>query len=263
MIDQRAPEPAIAPAGQTEKEAHMSFRSVLVTRSYEQVVDQLLERIHAGDFAPNERLPTERELGELFGVSRGVIREAIKVLGTLGLVESRQGSGTFVAANLIPSVSRVLVLSAKPEESSLLALMEFRAPLEVLAAQLAAGRRTDEEAAALQHSAARAIAMTDTTAFDEFAAEDNEFHHQIYVAARNPFLATVLGAVREIQHTAVHLIVSQSGSISIAATQHQQIAAAVTAGDVTVAGQAMAGHLAYSSAALQRTLAPSVTDNPV
>lgn len=242
----------------------MSFRSVLITRSYEQVVDQLLERIHAGDFAPNERLPTERELGELFGVSRGVIREALKVLGTLGVVESRQGSGTFVAANLIPSVSRVLVLSAKPEEASLLSLMEFRTPLEVLAAQLAAGRRSDEEAEALVASATRTTAMTDTTLFDAFVAEDNHFHTLLYSSARNPFLRTVLGAVREIQQTAVQLIVAQAGSISLAAAQHQQIAKAVAVKDADTAGAAMAEHLAYSLNALKSRLilpAPERSDS--
>ena len=232
----------------------MSFRSVMVTRSYEQVVDQLLERIHSGEFAPNQRLPTERELGELFGVSRGEIREAIKVLGTLGVVESRQGSGTFVSANLVPSVSRALVLSAK-EESSLLSLMEFRAPLEVEAARLAAVRRTDLEAMEIAASAGRTAAMTDATDFNHFGTEDDRFHALIYTAARNPYLLTVLGAIREIQHTAVQLIVSASGSISIAGEQHRKTAEAIAAGDVEAAGAAMKEHIAYSANALRQTLA--------
>jgi GntR family transcriptional repressor for pyruvate dehydrogenase complex len=233
----------------------MSFRSVMVTRSYEQVVDQLLERIHSGEFAPNQRLPTERELGELFGVSRGVIREAIKVLGTLGVVESRQGSGTFVSANLVPSVSRALVLSAKPEEASLLSLMEFRGPLEVQAAQLAAERRTDLEAVEIVASAGRTVAMNDETDFNHFGAEDDHFHALIYTAARNPYLLTVLGAIREIQHTAVQLIVSASGSIPIASEQHRKTAEAVAAGDVEAAGAAMKEHIDYSARALRQTLA--------
>jgi GntR family transcriptional repressor for pyruvate dehydrogenase complex len=232
----------------------MSFRSVLVTRSYEQVVDQLLERIHSGEFAPNQRLPTERELGELFGVSRGVIREAIKVLGTLGVVESRQGSGTFVSANLVPSVSRALVLSAKPEEASLLALMEFRAPLEVQAARLAAERRTEAEGAAILESASITAAMTGLTEFSDFGAEDDRFHGFIYAAAGNPFLLTVLGAIREIQHTAVRLMVSESGSIEIAGAQHRRIAESIATGNVDEAGTAMGEHIAYSANALRQAL---------
>jgi len=238
----------------------MTFRSVLVTRSYEQVVDQLLERIHSGEFAPDQRLPTERELGELFGVSRGVIREAIKVLGTLGVVESRQGSGTFVSANLVPSVSRALVLSAKPEESSLLSLMEFRAPLEVLAAQLAAERCTEVEGIEIRESANRTAAMAGSIDFAEFGSEDDRFHSLIYASARNPFLLTVLGAIREIQHTAVLLIVSASGSIDIAGPQHQEIAAAIVAGDAERAGVAMKEHIAYSADALRQAIAIPVED---
>jgi GntR family transcriptional regulator, transcriptional repressor for pyruvate dehydrogenase complex len=238
----------------------MSFRSVLVTRSYEQVVDQLLERIHSGEFAPNQRLPTERELGELFGVSRGVIREAIKVLGTLGVVESRQGSGTFVSANLVPSVSRALVLSAKPEESSLLSLMEFRAPLEVLAAKLAAERRIDTEGTEIRESAERTASMAGSTDFVKFGAEDDRFHGLIYAAARNPFLLTVLGAIRQIQHTAVSLVVSASGSIDIAGAQHRTIAAAIADGDADGAAAAMSAHIAYSADALQYALSIPIED---
>jgi DNA-binding FadR family transcriptional regulator len=232
----------------------MTFRSVFVTRSYEQVVDQLLERIHSGTFAPSERLPTERELGELFGVSRGVIREAIKVLGTLGVVESRQGSGTYVAANLVPSVSRALVLSAKPEERSILDLMEFRAPLERLAARLAAERRTDDEVADIHEAAAETRMSGTLNSWDLFSAADNRFHTAIYAASRNPFVLTVLSSVREIQANTVAMVVSTSGSIEIAAPQHERIAEAIAASDPEAAEVAMAEHINYSISALKTRL---------
>jgi DNA-binding FadR family transcriptional regulator len=152
-------------------------------------------------------------------------------------------------------VSRALVLSAKPEEASLLSLMEFRGPLEVQAAQLAAERRTDLEAVEIVASAGRTVAMNDETAFDHFGAEDDHFHALIYTAARNPYLLTVLGAIREIQHTAVQLIVSASGSIPIASEQHRKTAEAVAAGDVEAAGAAMKEHIDYSARALRQTLA--------
>ena len=232
----------------------VSFRSVLVNRSYEQVADQLLERIHAGGFAPGEKLPTERELGELFGVSRGVIREAIKVLVTLGAVESRQGSGTFVSANLVPSVSRALVLSARPEEASLIALMEFRAPLERLAAELATQRRTGAEAEAIS-LAADDTAAAAPEAWVRFGVADRRFHLLIGEASRNPYLFTVLSAAREIQHNAVALLVATSGSIAVAGEHHRRIAAAIRAGDAVEAGRVMEAHVAYSADALHRALA--------
>ncbi len=232
----------------------MTFRSVSVSRSYEQVVDQLLERIHSGMFAPDERLPTERELGQMFGVSRGVIREAIKVLVTLGVVESRQGSGTYVAANLIPMVSRALILSAKPEERSLLELMEFRMPLERFAARLAAARRTDEQRDAILAAADETRETIEHGGWERFGDADHQFHTLIYEAAGNPFLLTVMSAVREIQHNTVALVASSSGSIPVAVGHHEEIATAIADGDGDRAEQGMAEHIAYSIAALRDTL---------
>jgi len=107
-------------------------------RSFEPIVDQFLQRIHDGQLRPGERLDTERELAAQFGVSRGVIREAIKVLVALGLVESRQGSGTYISNHQVPSISRSLILSARPEPDSLAEMAEYRIPLERQGAELAA-----------------------------------------------------------------------------------------------------------------------------
>jgi GntR family transcriptional regulator, transcriptional repressor for pyruvate dehydrogenase complex len=71
----------------------VGFKAVTVIWSYEQLVDQIQTGIRTGTLERGQRLPAERELSELFGVSRGVVREAVKVLAAMGLVESRQGSG--------------------------------------------------------------------------------------------------------------------------------------------------------------------------
>ena len=233
----------------------MTFRSVLVTRSYEQVVQQILERIHAGEFAPGERLPTERELGELFGVSRGVIREAIKVLGAMGLVESRQGSGTYVSANIVPSVSRALVLSAKPDDESLVSLMEFRRPLEVEAARLSATRRTTAEASAIAHAAAATVIGARASSTNAFVEGDANLHRQILTAARNPYLQTTLVALYDIMRDLGPMVVRMAGSISISADQHQRLANAITQQDPDVAGRVMAEHIDYAASALKDVLA--------
>lgn len=233
----------------------MTFRSVSTSRSYEQVVDQLLERIHGGEFAPSQRLPTERELGEMFGVSRGVIREAIKVLNSLGVVESRQGSGTYVSANLTPSVSRALVLSAKPEESSLLSLMELRQALEVLAARLAAQRRTAEEVAPILDAARATEIAAEEDSVHDFEDADLRMHRLIVAAARNPFLQTVQAAVRDIQRDVSSRVVMMAGSIADAAAQHQRIADAIAAQDAVTAAAVMDEHMGGTIRALEGVLA--------
>jgi DNA-binding FadR family transcriptional regulator len=232
-----------------------TFRSVSVTRSYEQVVDQLLARIRDGDFLPGSRLPTERELGELFGVSRGVIREAIKVLITVGAVESRQGSGTYVAADLTPMVSRSLILSAKPEPGSLLELMEMRAPLERFAARFAAERRTTAQLKLITAASAESRAAADRDEWEAFGRADHRFHGAIYAATGNSLLITVMSAIREVQQSAVALVASASGSMAIAVEQHAEITRAISEGDGDGAERAMCAHIAYSIEALMSTLA--------
>ncbi len=234
-----------------------TFRSVSVTRSYEQVVEQLLDRIRDGDFAPGSRLPTERELGELFGVSRGVIREAIKVLITLGAVESRQGSGTYVADDLTPMVSRALVLSARPEPESLHDLMELRAPLERFAARLAAERRTASQLAEISSAATDVAEAAEQGDWAAFRQADHRFHVTIYNAASNAFLITVMGAIREIQHSTVALATDTSGSMAIAVEQHCAITRAIAEGDSEAAAEAMAEHVTYSTESLMQALTVS------
>jgi DNA-binding FadR family transcriptional regulator len=238
-----------------EQERVMSFRSVSNTRSYEQVVEQLLERIHGGEFQPDQRLPTERELGEMFGVSRGVIREAIKVLNSMGVVESRQGSGTYVAANLTPSVSRALVLSAKPEEASLLSLMELRQSIEVLAARLAAARRLEEEVAPILDVARATVDAADNDNVHDFEEGDVRLHRLIVLAARNPFLITIHAAIRDIQRDVSSRVVMMAGSMVMAADQHLRIAQAIADQDSVTAAAVMDEHLGVTIRALQGVLA--------
>lgn len=218
------------------------------------MVEQLLGRIRAGDFLPGSRLPTERELGELFGVSRGVIREAIKVLITLGAVESRQGSGTYVAADLTPMVSRALVLSARPEPGSLRELLEMRLPLERFTARLAAERRTAAQLRAITNTAAETITAAARDDWDAFGRSDHRFHGALYAATGNTLLTTVMNAIREIQQNTAAMITANPGSMPIAAEQHRAIAEAIAAGAADRAECLMGEHIAYAMNALMETV---------
>ena len=224
----------------------MDFRSVLVTRSYEQVVQQIQDGIHAGLLAPGQRLPTERELAESFAVSRGVVREALKALASLGLVESRQGSGTYVRTDPLPIVSRALTLSVAPEEHSLARLFEFRHVLETYAAGRAAELRADEQAEAIREAAeasARGAAGDDLAAF---AVADGQFHQLVSTAADNPYLAVTLRAVKEMQTDVIARLAEIPGSIAAAAEHHRRVAAAIAAGDAETAAAVMGEHIRYT-----------------
>jgi len=184
-----------------------------------------------------------------------VIREAIKVLNSMGVVDSRQGSGTYVADNLTPSVSRALVLSAKPEESSLLALLELRQSLEVLAARLAALRRSDEEVEQMREVAQLSVAAAGEDNVHDFEDADVRFHRLVVEAARNPFLTTVHAAVRDIQRDVSSRVVMMAGSIPTVAGQHMRITTAIEEHDSVTAGAVMDEHLSITLQALQGALA--------
>ena len=233
----------------------MGFRSVILTRSYEQVVEQIQDGIRSGSLVPGQRLPTERELGESFGVSRAVVREALKVLAAMGLVESRQGSGNYIASNPVPSITRALILSATPQEESLLALFELREPLEALAARLAAQWRTPEQASAIAEAAQITVKSGEIDDLDLFGVGDIALHGGIFAAAGNPYLTTVSSAVREVLNYALHLVTRITGTVPAAAAQHVRIADAITRQDADAAAAEMAAHIRYNADALREMIA--------
>jgi GntR family transcriptional repressor for pyruvate dehydrogenase complex len=232
----------------------VQFAAVTVTRSYEQVAQQIEAQIRGAELVRGQKLPTEREMGEQFGVSRGVVREAIKVLSAMGLVESRQGSGIFVRNNPIPSISQALTLSVTPETASVQRLLEFRESLEALAAHYTALRRTDAQLAeiqALMADNARSMATNDWHLFSE---TDQSLHLAIAGAADNPYLYAVLSATRQMQRDVMRLLARRSGVLAVAVGHHTRIVAAIAAGDAIAATEAMREHMQYSSSGAQRVL---------
>ena len=224
----------------------MTFRSVSTTRSYEQVVDQLLERIHGGEFAPSQRLPTERELGEMFGVSRGVIREAIKVLNSLGVVESRQGSGTYVSA-LDPAeiISRFSLSVELIPLEGVLELLEVRRVLESHATASAAARQDSDLQARLSDILDRLESTTDAT---EIQHLDAEFHNAICTAGGNPTVTALTGVIRG---RGGHYRIFEPGADFDAIKQtsdrgHRAILDAISTRDPAAAATAASAHIAQT-----------------
>ena len=124
----------------------MTDISPLVKRSLvDQALDQLRQRINQGIWAIGQRLPTEPELSAELGISRNTVREAMRVLAFSGLIEIRQGDGSYLRAVVDP-LDTLKVLS----QCSLEQARETRHILEVEAIGLAALRRTDEDLVALR-----------------------------------------------------------------------------------------------------------------
>lgn len=221
------------------------FASVIVTRPYEQVVRQIEEKIVSGQFVRGQKLPTERELGQSFGVSRGVVRDAMKVLGTMGLVEARQGSGIYVRHDPIPTISRALTLSVTPDQKSVLSLFEFREPLEALAAERAAQRRSEWHLEVMRREVAAAVKAAAALDLEAHDAADQRFHSVVAEAADNPYLSAVTNSIRQMQCSVVRLITQQGGLMGVASEQHARISEAIASGSSTEAAAAMREHVRY------------------
>ncbi|MEZ4500170.1 MAG: GntR family transcriptional regulator [Thermomicrobiales bacterium] len=238
----------------------MSFSAVTVIRPYEQIARQIQDAIRDQTLKTGDKLPTERELAETFGVSRSVVREAIKVLSAHGLVEARQGSGLFVLNRPVESVSRAIVLSVSPDADSVDKLFEFRQLLETEAARLAALRATVHHTNQLDAIISEFGQISDVrNTWENFAYVDDTFHAILSDASQNPYLAVMVASVRALTQDVTALIANHPGSIDEAMRHHCVIRDAVMARDAVAAARAMADHIAYTAhvvqeqASIQRT----------
>ncbi|HEY1724151.1 MAG TPA: FadR/GntR family transcriptional regulator [Steroidobacteraceae bacterium] len=154
----------------------------------EEVARLLGERIRAGEFEVDARLPSEQIMGTQFGVSRPVIREAIARLKNEGLVRTRQGSGAFVCEWKMDSLHFDPGIGGRLE--SVLLIYELRKGIESEAAALASARRTRVELANIARRAKRLGATTGSP--EENIKADMAFHRAIAEASHNPYYIMVL-----------------------------------------------------------------------
>jgi len=134
-------------------------------------------------WSPGAKLPSEQELGRQLGVGRSTVREALRVLGHLGLVEARSGLGTYVVDRRMPRGH----VDQPHTSTNLRQLYEFRRALEVPAARLAAERRTDDQLSEIRAAWDRCKVAVENDSADEFARLDFEFHFSIIQASGNAF----------------------------------------------------------------------------
>jgi DNA-binding FadR family transcriptional regulator len=211
---------------------------------YEIIASKIVELVTANNLKPGDRLPTERALSEQLGVSRTVIREAVKVLVATGLVRTQQGSGLYV--NKEPhlfSFSTINVsMSLDPQEVE--NLFEFRLTLEASTAHYAAERITPRELIALQEALMQNRRGAEENWLEEFHSGDAAFHIGIANATRNPFYLSAVSTIFRLHDWAVNkLIGGTPGSLSRAVDEHEAILKALQRGLPVEAEQTMREHI--------------------
>lgn len=207
------------------------------------MAEALSAEIRACRPAAGEKLPTEAALVEQSGVSRTVVREAVSRLKSLGIVESRQGSGVFVRQAAFTPLNFDMRLAASRQ--AVIQIVEVRRALEADVAALAAQRRNATDIKRIR----QAIEALDEAvkAGGDGADEDVNYHRAIADAAQNPFLISTLDYLRQFLRGVTRVTRANEARRADFARQvrdeHDAIAAAIEAGDATRARRVAAQHM--------------------
>lgn len=208
----------------------------------DQTIELVKDLIQSGDIRAGDRLPSEGELSAQLGVSRNSLREAVRVMQAMRILEARQGDGTYVS-DLDPAASMDVLRFAVDisDTRSVVWYLEIRRLLEVVAAQEAAARRTDEDLARLEDVHARLMAEPDGPGI---MALDAEFHQALGRIGSNPIQAALL---RVISAPTLRARVWRQrladNSCARIRREHQVILDAIRARDVEAARNAMWQHI--------------------
>lgn len=219
-----------------------------VRKAYEQVYDQLRELIMSGELARGQRLPNEAVLARDFGVSRGTVREALRVLAAQNLIRTAKGAGggSFVTLPTVDHISEFLRLNisllSESEDVTLEEFLEARHLLEVFAAKLAAERHGPEDIAAL-----RSTIPDDSSPLtsEERYVMNRDFHSGIVTASRNTLLKIATQPIYSVLQTNLDRSDMAPSFPTQVNHDHRDILEAIEAGDPELAERRMHDHLLF------------------
>ena len=220
-----------------------SFGGSRGSTSAEEVAERLREMIQNGQLAAGDRLPPERDLAKELGVSRPTLRAGIRSLSAVGILQSRQGAGTFVAAaEESPTLdsSPLRMLSALHGFTSD-EMFEARLALEMSIAGLAARRATSEQMTQLAEEIAGMYASLDNP--EQYLVHDMRFHQIVAAASGNRILTSLMNMVATILFEYRSKTVKRATDLKQSAEQHHNIYRALRDRNSESAEQAMHDHL--------------------
>ena len=209
----------------------------------EEVISQLREMIHRGELRPGDRLPPERDLAKLLGVSRPTLRAGIRSLAAVGILQSRQGAGTFVVkADGPPTLdSAPLRMMASLHGFTPGEMFEARRSLEMAIAGLAATRATSDQMASMSEEIAGMYASLDEP--EQFLVHDMRFHQAVAASSGNRILTSLMNMVATILFDVRSKTVKRAKDLKESAEMHRQIYRAIRDRDPAAAINAMRDHL--------------------
>jgi len=216
------------------------FEAVRRNKVYEEVAKQI-ERLILKKLKPGDKLPSERELAEMLQVSRSSIRDAIRGLELLGLVEPRQGSGTIVRELSSESVVNPFSAALKQRQEMVSELLDFRKMLEPPLAARAATHASPEEIAEMEEILQRQEKTQNQG--DAAIAEDAEFHYSVALASGNSVVLKVIDTIMDLLRDTRERSLQVEGRSQKSLAGHRRILAAIKRHDAEAAKAAMRRHI--------------------
>ncbi|MCB1498344.1 MAG: FadR family transcriptional regulator [Bauldia sp.] len=226
----------------------------------EQVANRILALVKSGNLKTGDKLPTEQQMAVALGISRPALREALKALTVLGVLESRQG-GRYTVTDLSPGrLIAPLQFLMFVQDYDVAVHFEARETVDLDLVRLAAERGSDDELAQIVRLAAEGHAFLNDAV--GFRVLDFAFHQTINTAARNPLLATMAAGLYDIALDIRRIATETPGVIAKSLDDHDRIAEALHRRDATAAVEAYRDHLRHTRETTERALAARRPGSP-
>jgi len=233
-------DPIIHEHDQTEGLLTMSIKKIKYHRVYEDVIEQIEHLILEGNLAPGDVLPTERELATAFGISRGTLREAFRILEREGLIEARPGGGRFLSKNISKAEDQKRMLE-NIERATIIELLEAREIFETGIVELAVKRATRQDIAEIE-SALERWGKIDIDS-DDPGNPDQAFHLSIARATHNVVLVNLIELHMDLLQKTATKTVDIPGRRAEVYTEHLRILQAIKEKDAQKAKEALLHHI--------------------
>jgi GntR family transcriptional repressor for pyruvate dehydrogenase complex len=229
--------------------ANFNFEPIQKNSLVVEITKRLLDYIFSGSLKVNDKLPAERQLSEALGVGRSAIREAIKALTVLGVLEVRQGDGTYLKRTDSTLLPQVIEWSLLLGENQAMDLIEARKVIEISICRFAAERGKDEEIAELKQ-------IMDKMKLEpaNFVELDVSFHLKLAEMSRNSVLKDILSSIQSLLRTWIKLVIESAGDTEFSYKDHSAIFEAVSKRDPDAAALAMERHMTDATSRLLKVI---------